>query len=277
MLKLMYITNNTAVAKIAENAGVDRIFIDMEYIGKESRQGGLDTVKSHHTFNDIAIIKSVLNRAEIVARINPIHNKDAIYCGTEEEIEQSIKAGTDYIMLPMFKTKSEIMRFTSTVDKKAKTVLLVETPEAVENLDDILEVPGIDEIHIGLNDLHLAYKMKFMFQLLADGTVEKIATKIKAHNIAFGFGGIARIGYGLLPSEYVIAEHYRLGSSMAILSRSFCDACKIQDSKSLTSLFYDEVMRIRQREIEVSRFDKLMFETNKNEVVTLVDKIINSD
>ena len=29
-LKLMYITNNPKVAKIAEEAGVDRIFVDME-------------------------------------------------------------------------------------------------------------------------------------------------------------------------------------------------------------------------------------------------------
>ena len=37
MLKLMYITNRPAVARIAENAGVDRIFVDMEYIGKDKR------------------------------------------------------------------------------------------------------------------------------------------------------------------------------------------------------------------------------------------------
>ena len=33
-LKLMYITNQPDVAQIAEAAGVDRIFVDMEYIGK---------------------------------------------------------------------------------------------------------------------------------------------------------------------------------------------------------------------------------------------------
>ena len=39
-LKLMYITNNPAVARIAEEAGVDRIFVDMEYIGKaDAREG----------------------------------------------------------------------------------------------------------------------------------------------------------------------------------------------------------------------------------------------
>lgn len=39
MLKLMYITNQSDVAKIADENGVDRIFIDLEKIGKKERQG----------------------------------------------------------------------------------------------------------------------------------------------------------------------------------------------------------------------------------------------
>ena len=38
MLKLMYITNDPTVAKIAADAGVDRIFIDMEVLGKAERR-----------------------------------------------------------------------------------------------------------------------------------------------------------------------------------------------------------------------------------------------
>ena len=48
-LILFYITNNKDIAQIAQAAGVDRIFIDMEYIGKDLRQGGMDTVQNHHT------------------------------------------------------------------------------------------------------------------------------------------------------------------------------------------------------------------------------------
>lgn len=36
-LKLMYITNSPQVAGIASDCGVDRIFVDMEYIGKLMR------------------------------------------------------------------------------------------------------------------------------------------------------------------------------------------------------------------------------------------------
>ena len=37
-LTLMYITNNPQVAIIAQEAGVNRVWVDMEYIGKEQRQ-----------------------------------------------------------------------------------------------------------------------------------------------------------------------------------------------------------------------------------------------
>ena len=46
MLKLMYITGDPQIALIAEAAGVDRIFVDMETVGKELRQGGMKTVQS---------------------------------------------------------------------------------------------------------------------------------------------------------------------------------------------------------------------------------------
>ena len=74
MLKLMYITNDPEIAIIAENAGVDRIFIDMEYIGKSIRQGGMDTVQCYHTVEDVRRIKQAVNKAQIMVRVKPIHD-----------------------------------------------------------------------------------------------------------------------------------------------------------------------------------------------------------
>ena len=59
-LTLMYITNNPAVASIAEKNGVQRIWIDLETLGKEERQHRMNTVKSHHTIGDIRRVRSVL-------------------------------------------------------------------------------------------------------------------------------------------------------------------------------------------------------------------------
>ena len=56
MIKLMYITNNVDIAKIVEDSGVERIFVDMEYIGKDLRQRGMNTVKNRHTVEDVKSI-----------------------------------------------------------------------------------------------------------------------------------------------------------------------------------------------------------------------------
>lgn len=78
MLKLMYITNRPEIAQIAESAGVDRIFVDLEYIGKIERQGGMDTVQSHHTLNDVKRIAEATTIAELLVRVNPIHDATAV-------------------------------------------------------------------------------------------------------------------------------------------------------------------------------------------------------
>ena len=271
-LKLMYITNDPAVAKIAEASGVDRIFIDMEYIGKSDRQGGMDTVQSHHTPEDIARIKAAVSKAKLMVRVNPIHDATADYGSSKEEIDAAIEAGADILMLPYFKTPEEVAEFVRLVDGRAITLPLVETPEAAERIDEILSVEGIDEIFVGLNDLSLGYGMSFMFQLLADGTVERLCGKFREKGIPYGFGGIAAIGQGLLPAERVIAEHYRLGSECVILSRSFCNAAG-KSLHEVQAIFEPGVAAIRARETECGGFTPEEFESNRQSVVAAVAQI----
>ena len=273
MLNLMYITNRPEIARIVEEAGVQRIFVDMEYIGKAERQGGMDTVQSHHTIEDISSIKKVLTSAKIMVRCNPIHDANENYISSKEEIDLSIKAGADILMLPYFKTVKEVEKFISLVDGRVKTLPLVETPEAVECIDEILEIDGIDEIFIGLNDLSLGYGMKFMFQPLADGTVEKLCEKFKKKGIPYGFGGIASLGKGLLSSDRVIAEHYRLGSTCAILSRSFCNTNVITDIEKIRHIFNVELRAIRDWEKQCEN-GSVDFVNNKKEIKRLVSEIV---
>ena len=275
MLNLMYITNNPKVAQIVERAGVQRIFVDMEYIGKADRQGGMDTVQSHHTIDDISRVKSVLTTSKILARCNPIHQATEKYCSSQDEIDGAIKAGAEVLMLPYFKTAKEVKEFIRLVDKRARTMLLVETPEAVECIDEILDVDGIDEIFVGLNDLSLGYGMKFMFQLLADGTVEKLCDKFRKKGISYGFGGIAAMGKGMLPSERVIAEHYRLGSTCAILSRSFCNTSVITDLDEVKKIFDNGLRQIRDWEDECAS-GKVDFTENQKQVGLAVEKILKN-
>ncbi len=252
----MYITNNPVIAEIAQEAGVDRIWIDLETLGKEERQAGLNTVKSKHDIEDIKKIKPLLTTSELMVRVNPLNPN------SESEISAVIEAGAQYVMLPMYRTAEDVARFLKYVNGRAKTILLLETIDAQRNLEDYVDFEGIDEIHIGLNDLHLDYKLKFMFELVANDTVSNIARTLKMHNIRFGFGGFARIGYGMLPAEVILTDHYAIGSEMAILSRGFCDANIVDDPMEIADIFKKGVMDIRKKEDEIRHYTPDQFKHN---------------
>lgn len=272
-IKLMYITNRPKIAVIAENNGVDRIFVDMEYIGKDLRQGGMDTVQSHHTVEDVIALRSVISKAELLVRCNPVHNATEQYCSTQEEIDRVVDAGADIIMLPFFKTAKEVQTFIDAVGGRAKTMLLFETPDSYKNADEILEIEGIDEVYIGLNDMSLGFGKKFMFELLADGTVDTLCEKFNNKGYSFGFGGIAVPGGNVpLPAERIIKEHYRLGSTCVILSRSFCNADKTP-LEELERCFKEGIDKIRAEE-KICQNHPEIVAANRGEVVKIIKEII---
>ena len=267
-LNLMYITNDTAVALIAEKNGVDRIWVDLEKLGKEERQKGVDSVKSDHSIEDVAVLSNILSKSELMVRVNPWNES------SEREIEQVIDFGADRIMLPMWKTKKETDSFLNLVKGRVKTTLLLETKEAVECLDDVLSNQYVDEIHIGLNDLHLSYGLTFMFELLSNGVVETLCKKLNMAGVPYGFGGIAKLGSGMIPAEKIIAEHYRLGSTRAILSRSFCNADEIKDISEIEKIFSVNMKELRQYEESVSHFTAEQFDLNKQTLKKEIAQVV---
>ena len=262
-LTVFFITNNPEIALIAESAGVDRIWIDLETLGKAERQRGINSVKSRHTVHDIEVISPLLTKAEMLVRIEPWN------AHSPNEVDQVIKAGAEVVMLPMWRTVSEVTEFIKAVGGRAKVSLLLETKEAEACLDEVLKLDGIDEIHIGLNDLHLSYGLTFMFELLTNGTVERIVNKIRKKGIPYGFGGVSHIGDGMIPAEMIVMEHYRLGSTRAILSRGFCDQSKPLDE--IRNTFKSRMNELREFEKNI---DPARFDANREKIAKRVNSIV---
>lgn len=267
-IKLMYITNDPQVALIAEKYGVDRIWVDLETLGKEERQKEIDSVKSNHKISDISKIKPLLTKSEMLVRVNPVNPN------SKNEINRVIEAGADIIMLPMWKFAADVKNFLDIVDGRAKTTLLLETKEAVGCVDEVLKNGGFDEIHIGLNDLHLSYGLTFMFELLSNGIVEDLCNKFKKAGIPYGFGGVAQIGEGTLPAEKIIMEHYRLGSTRAILSRSFCNCEKMSNLAEVETIFKTNIRIFRDFEDKLTTLKSEDFEKNIFEIDKCVKQIV---
>lgn len=268
-IKTMYITNQPQVAKIAEKNTVDRIWVDLEIRDKVRRQHGLDTVISNHKVTDVNAVKEVLDTAKLMVRVNPISSD------SKAEIDEVIRRGADIIMLPMYRNAEDAKRFLDCVDGRVNTVLLLETIEAEKNLDETLAVDGVEEIHIGMNDLHLQYKMRFMFELLSNGTIENISKKIKSAGKKFGFGGVAQLNQGMLPARFILAEHYRMGSSAVILSRAFVHHTLLTDPKVAEEEFGVGMKAIREYEDWLSKQPPEFFEQNKIRVHNEVEKLLS--
>ncbi len=272
MLKLIYITPHRDVARVALRSGVDRIFVDLERLGKQERQEGMDSVQSMHTFNDICAVKSVMTPdTELLVRSNPIHN------GLKDEIESIIECGADIVMLPYFQRADQAEEFVEMVGGRAKCCLLIESREAVNNIDEILRVKGVDEYYVGLNDLHLDYGLKFIFEPLINGLLDNIVERLRTTSKPYGFGGVARIGEGALRGEAIIREHYRLGSSAVILSRSFCNSTEVTSIDQLEQIFCREVEYIRIIEAILKYFppESQLYADNKVIVAEAINRITN--
>ena len=265
-MKLMLVTSDHDNILEAQKAGIDRIFFDLEYINKTERQRGRNTLILHNDIEEIPHIRKLITKSELLVRVN------AMYPNSKKEIDKAINYGADIIMLPMVVDAEDVRLLVKYVGGRAKVMPMIETAQALARIDDILAVEGIDEIYIGLNDLHISMGLTFMFELLSGGLVEYAANKIRKAGVKFGFGGMAKIGEGILPAEAILAEHYRLGSNSVILSRTFRN--EVGDNKAKVDLCY-EVGKIREEEKRLKNLTDAEFEMNRLFVKQKVSEIVN--
>lgn len=265
--KLMILCDDPKSAADAQKAGIDRIFYDLEYIGKAERQHGRNTVKSNNSIDDIPDIRKAVTTSELLVRTNPIH------AYSQAEVDKAIKYGADILMLPMVMDHHDVEQYVAMVGGRAKVCIMIETAASMARLDKILAVPGVDELFIGLNDLHITMGLTFMFELLSGGLVEYIANKCNAVGMPFGFGGIARIGEGDLPSDNILGEHVRLGSTSVILSRTFKGVTGV-DANAHPIDLTEEVDKVRNRMEEVNAWSEAEHKANRKRIVEAVDKVL---
>jgi hypothetical protein len=258
-MRYMLITASPGRAAEAERAGVDRIFVDLEILGKRERQTGRSTVISGHSLEDAGRVGRALRRSELLVRLNPLHD------GTAAEIEGALAAGARHLMLPMFRSAAELGTVSRRVAGRARLVGLVETRESAERIDEIAAVEGLSEIYVGLNDLSLSLGLAFLFEPLASGLVDRLSEAARRAGLPFGFGGVARVGEGLLPAELVLGEHLRLGSTAVILSRAFHEGAGVDLAL--------EVGRLREAESALSRRTPEEVERDRRKVRETVGRI----
>ncbi len=209
-------TNDPTRAAWADRAGVDRIGLDLEVIGKAERQRGHATWISPHKLEDLEALRAVINHASLFVRTNPLNY------GSRTEVEALIDRNVGILMFPNFTTIEEVEEFLSLVDGRAQVVPLVERVAATRLIPDLAEL-GIVEIHVGLNDLSIELGIRNRLALLTSPSMDALAHMARVHDMRLSVGGLARAMDRELPipSDLVYAQQARLGSTGALIARSF--------------------------------------------------------
>jgi hypothetical protein len=271
MIDLLTITNSPELAAQCDRLTGMRLFVDLERNGKAERQSGRNTFISSHQTSDVGRIKSVLKSARLMVRVNP-HDM-ASPGASRAEVDEVIAQGADLIMLPMFASALQLQDFMAIVDGRVPVVALLETAGALESLDDWIATPGLYEVFVGLNDLHISLGCRFMFEPLLQGNVDRVAQAAKNTGLRFGFGGIARMDEGLLPGRDVLAEHLRLGSKAVILSRTFNRAPTTVSDERAEASFEDAVLELRKAERDLLHRLPEEVESDRLKVAALIRQL----
>lgn len=214
---LTLFTNSLARAAEADAAGIERIGVDLESIGKAERQGHLNTWISDHVEGDLVALRPSVRQSRLFARCNPPHP------GFEDEIERLLALGANVLMLPYFHRADEARRFVAAVAGRATTVLLIETAPAAALTVELCRIPGVDEIHFGLNDLRLSLGWPSHFHVLVSPELERWCAEVHAACLPCAVGGVGRAGDNDLPipADLVYAQLARLRATGSLVSRAF--------------------------------------------------------
>ncbi len=277
MIDFLQITNDPVLARRCAALQGMRLFVDLERHGKAERQAGRNTFISTHTLDDVGRMRCALDqalvhaqdagpkankahKAHLMVRVNPLHP------GSAQEVDAVLAQGADWLMLPMFHTPAELHAFSALVAGRAPIVALLETAGALHSIEAWVATPGLCEVFVGLNDLHLELGCRFMFEPLALGLLEPVAAQARARGLRFGFGGLARLDEGLLPGRDVLAEHLRLGSQAVILSRTF------HRSDAPTTL-EEAIAELRQAEAALARRTAQQVQADRARIATRIAAI----
>jgi hypothetical protein len=227
-------TSDPELARRADAAGVDRIGLDLERDGKRARQAGRGTWVSPHDEADLGPLAAAVERAALFARVEPAR------AGGVEQAARLAAAGVRVVMVPMFRGADEVAEIAAAAPGAA-IVPLVETPDGVAAIEEVLAVPGVDEVHVGINDLSLALGLPNRFAVLCSPAVERVAAVARDRGARLGVGGLGRARQpGLpVPADLVYARQAQLGATSALMSRAFVAGAAVDLPR--------EVARARER------------------------------
>lgn len=195
-------TRNPATLYLAKKAGLDYIMFDCEH-------GNYN----FETLHDLFVMGNAIGLAGFVR----------VPCGTKEYVSRVLDSGATGVMVPMIETAEqakELVKYAKyqpigergytgfcahtnyeggihteimeQQNRKTITIAQIESKLAIENIEEIAEVPGLDALLIGPNDLSLSLGIPGDIMNPSElDAITKVAAACKKHGKAFGIHGKA--------------------------------------------------------------------------------------
>ena len=227
-LELVLFENDYQSALRHIQCGIASFLVDLELIGKDTRQLGFDTEINPGTMGDVKALSKIA-QARVWCRLNRFGSH------TASEVEQAIANGAAVLILPMVTTIQEVNDFLTQIGSRCESCIMIETPEGVRLAPELEKMP-IDSIFFGLNDYAISTESRNIFKAIENGTLETVIRATSAKRS--GFGGLTHMSLGSpVPSAMLLEELSRLDCKITFLRRSFRrDSHKIDPSQIVLSI-----------------------------------------
>jgi 2-keto-3-deoxy-L-rhamnonate aldolase RhmA len=185
-----------AIAQILAVAGFDFFFIDMEH-GSYTTETVADIVL-------VARLAGIVPLVRVTESLYPLMSRP-LDCGamglmiprveTRQQVEQIVRdtkfppvgqrgcaltrGHSDY-------RQEHLARFTEWINRETLLVLQIEKRQALENIDGLLSVPGVDVALVGTNDLALSLGLRDTNHPDVSAAIEQVIAACQRHGVAAG-------------------------------------------------------------------------------------------
>jgi hypothetical protein len=125
-------------------------------------------------------------------------------------------------MIPMIENLTEYKKMLDFISGRCKIIPLIETPYSLIKIEEIIDYFPVDQIHFGLNDLSIGFKLNNLFEILFSRFFQNVIDELKNKVDTIGIGGIGSPLYQQLVDPALVIKHIKsIGGNSIIMSRSF--------------------------------------------------------
>ena len=192
---MISIARNPKWIPILDGVGLDYVVIDTEHNYRSRGELG-DFLIMMNTSGVVPIVRIPIPDSHYVTMAMDAGAQGVLapYCETVEQVREVVGAAkwrplkgeaVDRVVATGEHISAATRAYLEDRNKNSICIIGIERREAVENLEEMLKVPGIDGIFVGPNDMSISLGIPDQYdQEVYQATVKKVIDMAEAHGIA---------------------------------------------------------------------------------------------